>query len=163
MFLYSKAFSFSECICLDYSLSAAFEYYHFLFAYYLIHCQTTYPGQLWPSFGDAVYTRVSEAYLQYFLPFQGVIPFSSSPQRSPHAGTGHPTTPQFGMQHGTISSIGDRSGLLKVSSDMSTPPRHTSHVTDTSETAETETEIFLQVGREKGVIAALLTLHWLII
>ncbi|KAL5457125.1 hypothetical protein EMCRGX_G034365 [Ephydatia muelleri] len=126
----------------------AFEYYHFLFAYYLIHCQTTYPGQLWPSFGDAVYTRVSEAYLQYFLPFQGVIPFSSSPQRSPHAGTGHPTTPQFGMQHGTISSIGDRSGLLKVSSDMSTPPRHTSHVTDTSETAETETEIFLQILAE---------------
>lgn len=139
----------SAPVALTIPFPAAFEYYHFLFAYYLIHCVTTYPDQPWPSFGDAVYTCLSEAYLQYFLPFQGAIPLTSSPQRSPHTGTGHPTTPQFGMQQhgGSIGSIGNRPSLLKLSSDMTTPPRHASHVADTSEAAETETEIFLQVGK----------------
>ena len=129
---------------LDSSRLAAFEYYYFLFAYYLIHCQ---PGQQWPSFGDAVYTRVFEAYLQHFMPFQGPVPFTSSPQRSPSQNTeaGHPATPQFGLQRGAVASpIVDRPSLLKVASDMSTPARQTSHIAGT-ETTETETETFLQV------------------
>ncbi len=149
---------------LDYLLPAAFEYYSFHFAYYLVHCQVgamplnrmiqlhvyiPSPLQNYPqsppaqNFANCLFVSLFDCYLSHFLPYTGTVPPSptSSLSQGQSLYTSSPRlNTSFGSPVGQSPSYGATSLMRGGAKICIGSPKQSAQVT--------ESETFVQVGRE---------------